>query len=1205
VMDVETIQTVTVSAEDDIELRRLIVTNWSSRTRELDFTSYVELSLTSAAADAAHPAFAKMFIETEYSGDGLLIAHRRPRSPEEAPIWAGHLLVGAEETGYETSRETFLGRGNTPSSPAALRRDLNGSIGTVVDPVFSIRCRLILPPRDRREISFLTFAADSREKILSIAAKYRRAGTVAQAFELMWTRSQLDFRYLGIGPARAHRFQELASYLLYPSARLRSPDRIARNRMGQSGLWSLGISGDLPILAVTIADDRGINVVRELLQAHTYLRMRGFSADLVVLNQENTSYDTPLRNQLQRLIEAHSLETGVDKPGGVFLRDWQPIAEPLRDLILSSAGIVLSANRESLQQQLSGIAESPTPGKRFVGNGGAEEPSVPLPFLELPYFNGRGGFTSDGREYAIYLKPGDNAPAPWVNVMANSGFGSMVSESGLGFTWRGNSQMNRLTPWNNDPVSDEPSEVIYLRDQENGACWTPTPLPIRENDAYRTRHGQGYTVYEHNSHAVGQELTVFVPVDEHGNGDPVKIYRLRMRNDSSRPRKLLVTYFADWVLGSTRESSQLHVQTSRDASSGAVTARQYWNGAYAGHVAFAASSPASSSYSGDRTQFLGRNRAVSRPVALERSQLDNRTGSALDPAVALQVQVTLEKGGQSEVVFLLGQTETLEACRSVVSRYQTVAQVEQALTATKAWWDSILGTLKVKSPLLSADLLLNRWLLYQTLSCRFWGRSAFYQSGGAIGFRDQLQDCLAFLYAAPHITRAHILTAAAHQFPEGDVQHWWHPETGMGVRTRCSDDMLWLPFAVAHYVEVTGDESVLYEDVLFLDAPLLSAGEAEKLSTPNPTHYTAPLWEHCERALDRAWQRGSHDLPLMGNGDWNDGMNEVGVQGRGESVWLAWFMATVLNSTADVMDRVAGAELCATWRARAGLLAAATEKSAWDGDWYLRAFFDDGSPLGSHSNQEARIDSLPQSWAVISGLGDPARAKQAMDSADHFLVDTPNHLVKLFTPPFENSTPHPGYIMGYPAGLRENGGQYTHGSLWFAMAWARMGNGDRAVNLLTLMNPVEHTRTTADAELYCGEPYAVAADVSTTAGREGRSGWTWYTGSASWMYRIWLEEVLGFKLRDRTLTIDPVLPADWPGFELTYRYRSSTYRIKVQRDSSTAVILDDRPLSGNEIPLVDDGLVHRVTILKSTRPAVILRKAQGTASYMADQLLKG
>ncbi len=1206
VLDVETVQSVTVSAEDDVELRRVTVTNWSARSRELEFTSYAELALAVHGADTAHPAFAKMFIETEYVGDGLLVAHRRLRSPDDPPIWAGHLLVGApQEVEYETDRETFLGRGNTPASPQALRRKLNGSTGTVVDPIFSLRCRVTLAPRDRIELSFITLAANSREELLALAAKYQRAGTVAQAFEIMWTRSQLEFRYLGIGAARAHRFQELASYLLYPNVRLRSPDRIARNRMGQSGLWALGISGDLPILAVTIADDRGLNVVRELLQAHTYWRMRGFRADLVVLNQESPSYDAPLRQQLQRLTEAHSLEAGIDRPGGVFLREWHPMPEDVRNLILASASVVLSANRESLQQQLSGVADSTVAGLRFTGDGSEEEPSVPLPFLQLPYFNGRGGFTADGREYAIYLKPGDNTPAPWVNVMANPGFGAMVSESGLGFTWCGNSQMNRLTPWNNDPVSDEPSEVIYLRDEEVGACWTPTPQPIRERDAYRARHGQGYTVYEHNSHAIGQELTVFVPVNEDGTGDPVKIYRLKLRNDSSRPRKLSVTYFADWVLGAARENSQLHVQTSRDAQSGAIVARQYWTGAYTGQVAFAASSPAPSSYTGDRTQFLGRNRSVSRPTALEREHLDLRTGVAMDPAAALQVQVELEKGGRAEVVFLLGQTENIGECRAVVSRYQTPDQVQNSLAATQKWWDSVLGTVQVQTPLMSANLLLNRWLLYQSLSCRFWGRSAFYQSGGAIGFRDQLQDSLAFVYAAPQLTRAHILTAAARQFTEGDVQHWWHAETGMGVRTRCSDDMLWLPYAVAHYVEVTGDVAILQEAVSFLEAPPLGAGEGERMSIPSVSHEKAALWEHCRRAVERAWQRGPHDLPLMGTGDWNDGMNHVGAEGRGESVWLAWFLATVLNAFARIMENEP--ELGEKWRGRAGLLASATDREAWDGEWYLRAFFDDGSPLGSHANEEARIDSLPQSWAVISGLAEPDRARQAMESAQHFLVDSRHHLVRLFTPPFDHSSPHPGYLMGYPPGLRENGGQYTHGSLWLAMGWARLGDGDRAAGLLTTMNPVERARTPVDVDRYCGEPYAVAADVSSTPGRAGRTGWTWYTGSAAWMYRIWIEEVLGFKLRGDTLAIEPVLPADWPGFDICYRYRSSTYQIKVQRDAPldfASVSVDGELSSGRVIRLKDDGLLHEVVvrIARPLQPLLMAGErevARGLAGSMA------
>ena len=659
---------------------------------------------------------------------------------------------------------------------------------------------------------------------------------MAPAFELAWTRAQLQFRYLGIGSAAAHRFQELASHLLYPNARMRPQgERVARNRLGQSGLWEYGISGDLPMLTVTVGDVRHLPLVRELLMAQTYWRWRGFQADLIVLNQEGASYDLPLRQQLLRQIEAHSSETGMNRPGGVFLRDWLNIPEDRRDLFLSASSVVLSGNRGSLQQQLVSGGENPAPPE-FVPSGGPQEvPSRPLPFLELPYFNGLGGFTQDGREYAIYLKPGGATPAPWANVMASRDFGTMVTESGLGCTWGGNSQMNRLTPWHNDPVSDPQSEAIYLRDEQSGAVWTPTPLPIRENDAYRARHGQGYTVFEHNSHAIGQELTVFVPVREDGSGDPVKVYRLRLRNDSGRQRRLTVAYFAEWVLGSVREDQQVHVRTTFDEPSGAILASQCWNGNHAGHPAFAAASPRASSYSGDRTLFLGRNNPSPKPAAMGRTRLDNRTGVGLDPAAALQLSVTIEAGHQMEVVFLLGQAENVEAVRALVGRYSNPEQVEAALSATRQWWDTRLGVLKVRTPLLSADLLLNRWLLYQTLSCRFWARSALYQSSGAFGFRDQLQDSMALVYAAPELARAHILAAAARQFLEGDVQHWWHSETGMGVRTRCSDDLVWLPFVVAHYVQATGDAAILDEEIPFVEGPLLEAGSRSACSfRPSP-----------------------------------------------------------------------------------------------------------------------------------------------------------------------------------------------------------------------------------------------------------------------------------------------------------------------------------------------------------------------------------
>ena len=701
VSGIETSLDVTLAEEDDAALRRLRITNRSLRQRQLEFTSYMELAMTPHAADKAHPAFAKMFIETECPEPGLLVAHRRPRSPEEPPIWTAHLLTGLSSDGsagedgdadieFETDRLKFLGRGNTAETPFALRSKLTGSTGTVIDPIFSLRCRVTLEPRDRREIAFVTIAAASREALMAVVRKYKSLDPIARAFEMTWTRAQLVFRFLGIGPGAAHRYQELASQLLYPNPRLRpSPDRISRNSLGQQTLWAYSISGDLPIVLVTIAESRNMPLVRDVLLAHAYWRLRGFKADLVILNQEGAAYDAPLRHQLQRQIEAHASDAGLDRPGGVFLRDWHVIPEDHRSLLQASASIVLSGSRGSLQQQLASVVEGlPVPALAPTAEV-HEEPSQTLPFLELPYFNGLGGFTQDGSEYATYLAPGITTPAPWVNVMANPVFGAMVSESGLGFTWFGNSQANRITQWHNDPVSDPQSEVIYLRDEETGRFWTPTALPIREKDAYRARHGQGYTVYEHNSHAIGQELTVFVPISqkslhhhasvEPAPDDPVKICRLRLTNQSSRRRQLTATWFAELVLGSSREDQQLRIQTSRDEASGVLIARQYWTGAWCGQYVFAAATPRAVSWSTERTQFLGRNSSKANPAAMSRTRLDNRSLSSGDPAVALQVSVTLEPGQQTDVTFLLGQAETMDAVRAITERYNDHSKVEEAL----------------------------------------------------------------------------------------------------------------------------------------------------------------------------------------------------------------------------------------------------------------------------------------------------------------------------------------------------------------------------------------------------------------------------------------------------------------------------------------------------------------------------------------------
>lgn len=1177
-----------VSPEDDAEIRRIRLVNRSGRRKKVEVTSYAELALAPHNADRQHPAFSKLFVGTEApAGKGALVAHRRPRGPDEPPVFAAHLLEcdgGAEgPVEYETDRLRFLGRGRTPAAPAALDGPLSNSAGYTLDPIFSMRRRIVLEPGQAAHVTLVLCAAESRKEILALIEKYRDPRAVARAADLAWTYAQVELRRLRVEPDEARRFQQLAAYMLYPSVRLRpAGDRLRQNRLGQARLWPLGISGDLPIATVSIGESDDISLVRQMLQAHAYWRLHGLRTDLVILNEESSGYEQPLHEQLKRLVAAHAAHAGVDQPGGVFLRSVDQMADEDVALLLAAARVALVAARGPLPQQLgtpteTGELPAPLPVRQV-----AEEPSAPLPFMELLYFNGLGGFTPDGREYAIYLGPGAQTPAPWVNVMANPGFGALVSESGSGFAWCGNSQQNRLTGWSNDPVSDPPSEAIYIRDEETGKFWTPTALPVRELDAYRARHGAGYTVFEHNSHAIRQELVVFVPADE-GGGEPVRLQRLRLRNDSSRHRRLSVTFYAEWTLGEDREDSQAHVVCQWDAETRTLLARNRYHPSYGDRVAFATLSPAPQSYTADRTGFLGRNRTPASPAAMRRIRLAGRAWPGLDPCAAVQVALDLPPGAAGEVTCMLGQAASMEEADRLVRKYRDPAEVEESLRRTAAWWDRLLGAVQVATPEKSADLLMNRWLPYQALAARVWGRTGFYQSSGAFGFRDQLQDVLALLHAEPAIARGHLLASAHRQFVEGDVQHWWQPPSGAGVRTRCSDDLLWLPYAAARYVRVTGDAGVLDERVPFIEERLLGEKEREAFLTPHDSLESATLLEHCRRALSRAATAGPHGLPLIGGGDWNDGMNLVGAGGRGESVWLAWFEGAVLDAWAAIEALRGCPERAAACRERARALAAAAERHAWDGAWYIRAFHDDGTPLGSAGSGEASIDSLAQSWAVLGGAADPARAARALASAIERLVRPEDGLALLLAPPFDKTAPDPGYIKGYPPGVRENGGQYTHAAVWLAMALCRLGDGEGAVSLLRMLNPVERARDVAGAARYRVEPYAAAADVSNLPGRVGVGGWTWYTGSAAWMYRAWIEEVLGMDVAGGALTVDPVIPPGWKHFGIRYRRGEALYEIDVENPDGVSrgvswVELDGRRLDDRRVPLDETPLRHRVVV---------------------------
>lgn len=1177
---IETLTEIVVSPEDNAEIRLMTIANLSKEVCQLEITSYMELAMAPHKADRAHSAFNKMFIETNITEADALTAHRRLRSPDDPQIWVGHKVVidGVEKKSveYETDRMAFIGRGRTLRNPVALDRQLSNTHGTVLDPIFSLRCHLTLQPGQRLRLSFITMAAETQHELIDLIRKYNDFASSQRALEMAWTYAELDLRHLRIHQEEVQLFQKLASRILYPHGQMRpSTDRLRKNRLGQQRLWSYSISGDFPIVVVTVADVHEVDLVKQVLIAYNFWRLRGLKVDLVILNEEATGYEHPLGEQLQRLINAHTHHIDEKQQGAVFLLNSDQLPEEDITLLLSVSRVNLIAARGSLRQQLVSPMQVVKHPPALVAHPEAHEvPSESLPFLELVHFNGLGGFTKDGKEYVIYLGPHAVTPLPWVNVIANPHFGTIVSESGVGMTWYGNSQSNRLTPWSNDPVTNPISDIIYIRDEQLGTYWTPTPSPIRELDAYRIRHGQGYTLFEHISHGISQELLVFVPVND-ADGLPLRIQRLRLINKSSFKRELSIIGYSEWVLGNDREDSQVHVITEWDLETQSLFAYNCYNPDYGNHVAFATTMPSPASYGADRTEFLGRNSTTASPAALKRKGLSGLTGAALDPCAALQLHIYLEPAEERELVFVMGYAKSIEEARAYIFACKEKGYIDKLFMETQEWWDKFLSTIQINIPDNAVNFSCNRWLLYQSLSCRFWGRSAFYQSSGAYGFRDQLQDVMALVYAAPNLARAHILLAASRQFEEGDVQHWWHPPSNSGVRTRISDDLLWLPYVVCHYIRITQDMTILDENIPFLKGPLLKDDEHEAYFNPEISSESRSLLEHCRRAIHKGITIGSHGLPLIGGGDWNDGMNRVGIQGRGESVWLAWFVIQVLKDFGDLLKNLnEQPEVMESFQTQVKRLTEAIEANAWDGAWYRRAYFDDGTPLGSSVNSEGMIDSISQSWAVICGEGNVVHAEQALLSAEQHLVKLEDHMLLLLSPPFDKTLEDPGYIKGYPPGVRENGGQYTHGSLWLPMAFARRGEGDKAVELLLIMHPTYHAVTPEQVARYKVEPYAVVADVYALPGQVGRGGWSWYTGAAGWMYRIWLEEILGFKLRGKMLTLTPTLPKTWPGYKLRYRYGKTLYDITVEKDSQNSLEIDGVISSDLHITLVDDGKVH-------------------------------
>jgi len=1187
---VETHTEVIVSPEDDVEVRRLTITNHGDTPLSLEVTSYLEVTLAPRGADHAHKAYSNLFVETEaLEPIRTLLFTRRPRSDDETRYWGFHMLAcDRHETcswTYETDRAAFLGRLRTPTDADAIWGDgrLSGSTGAVLDPICSIRQPLVIEPGETAHLAYITGAADSRERAVAVAEKYQDITNAQRAADLAWSTSQIELRDLGITPEESVTFLRLASRLLLtdPYSRLKRHTE-TENRLSMAGLWQIGISGDDPILLLTIERLEEAPLVRQALLAHQYWRSKGFVSDLVILNTKPSAYSSELDGRLRMLLRtSHALQL-TDRPGGVHLRNADHMQPEVRNLLESAARVVITGDGGPIALQLNQRARYPVPPDPFVPT---REPDVwarpPFTRPTLSFDNGFGGFDAESDEYVIVLDERRTTPAPWVNVIATPRFGTLVSEAGIGCTWAENSHENRITTWNNDPVSDGSGECIYIRDEETGEFWSPTPLPVWGDGTYVIRHGRGYSRFEHTDHGIAHTLDWFVAAE-----DPVRIARLSVTNTGDRARRLSLTHFVEWSLGDSRSHAQQRVVTWWDDSTNMLMAHSWFNIDFPGRPAFLACAGPVESYTASRTEFIGRNGSPISPAAMRRRRLGEATGRFHDNCGALMRVVELEPGATAEVVFMLGQTETVESAHALVARLREPGTVQAEFDAVKAEWQAVLGTVHVTTPDAALDVMVNGAALYQSLSCRVWGRTATYQSSGAYGFRDQLQDSLALIDIRADLVRDQIIEASRRQFPEGDVLHWWQPVSGRGVRTHFSDDRHWLPYVTAAYVAATGDTTVLDVETPYLEGPPIPDDREDLYLQPNPSLAVATVYEHCLAALALA-PLGVRGLPLMGGGDWNDGMNRVGVGGKGESVWMAWFLDVTMRAFAHVCDLRGDSGSAVSLRERADALIAAIERTAWDGAWYRRAYFDDGTPLGSASSAECRIDAIAQAWSVLSGRGDHDRARRAMESAEERLVKWDEGLIKLLTPPFDHMEHDPGYIKGYVPGVRENGGQYTHAALWVALAYARLGDGDEAVSLLDLINPLNHALDEASVERYKVEPYVVAADVYAAPAHLGRGGWTWYTGSAAWFYQIAVRDILGLRTvaenGQRFLVIDPCIPKHWSGYALRYRLGRTTYQIKVENPRGVnrgvaRVSLDGTALVELRMPVTDDGLEHEVVV---------------------------
>ncbi|WP_461206771.1 GH36-type glycosyl hydrolase domain-containing protein [Clostridium sp. DL1XJH146] len=1171
---------IAVSNEDNLEVRMISITNHGENSKFVEVTSYSEITLAPFNADLVHPAFGNLFIRTEYEATlNCILANRRPREKDGKNPWIMQCVtVEGEEIGniqYETSRRNFIGRGRDLYNPNVMDGDtpLTNTVGAVIDPIISIRRRVRIKQGETCKIAFATAVGESKEGIIELARKYKEMNNIRRVFELAWTQSQVEMNYLGIKSPQANMYQVMASRIIFQNEMFKERSNIIKDvKRSQQSLWQYGISGDVPIVLVVVKEDKDRDLVRQMLSAHEFWSIKGLKVDLVILNLQNTAYYQPLQESLRDLINTSHARDKVNISGGVFIRSKSTMDEEDIILIRAIARLVIEGDKGFVFNQIK-------PNLKEENNEQIIEKLVRTkikcntkPHIfekdKLKYFNGIGGFNLKDNEYEIRLKGNNNTPAPWINVIANGDFGFHVSESGSSYTWFGNSRENKITTWSNDPIRDTTSEALFIRDEEMGMFWSITPKPIRDEQEYIIEHGFGYSNFKHAAYGIVGEVKFFVPMK-----DNVKIQIVKLKNDSDEDRKLSLSYYAQTVIGVVPQQTATHIASYLDKDKKYIYAQNPYSGHFNETLAYLSTIGAGSqSFTGDRGEFIGRLGSIEKPQFMGKSRLSNQVGGGYDPCIANNSKFTLKKGEEKTFLVLLGAAQSREEIDSVVKKYSNINVAYTELENSKKYWKDMLQTIKVSTPDKTMDIMLNGWFLYQTIACRLWSRTAFYQSGGAYGFRDQLQDVMSLSYIQPDITRKQILYAASRQFIEGDVQHWWHPVVDSGIRTRFSDDLLWLPYVTIDYIKNTGDYSVLDEEAYYLEDEPLKEDEDEKYTVSRTSDQKGTIYEHCIKAIERGLKFGEHNIPLMGCGDWNDGMNTIGNKGKGESVWVGWFLYTILDDFKELCKYKEDNYRSERYHEMQEFIKENLNKNAWDGSWYRRAYFDDGTPLGSIENEECQIDSLSQSWSVISEAGEEKKKEEAMHALEKYLVKYDKGMVLLLTPAFDKTKLEPGYIKGYVPGVRENGGQYTHAATWVVLALTKLGQGDKAWKIYNMINPINHTKSFYECQRYKVEPYVMAADVYEREPHTGRGGWTWYTGAAGWMYRVGIEGILGLKLKGKEgFTIEPAIPEEWEEYKIEYKRGEATYNIIVKKAEENKIIMNGKEIENGIIPYQEKG----------------------------------